>query len=272
MSRRLVVIGLAWLVIQTEARQQPMCPPAPAAGAACTVRGVEFVAIPGGTFAMGDRSALASPSEQPVHDVTLDGFWIAKTELTLRQWKAFLVATSHPAARSSARSDDHPVISITWDDANAYCKWLSKSSGAMVRLPSEAEWEYAARGGLPRRQYPNGDSMSQREANYAGDGAVKVASYPPNGYGLHDMAGNVFEWVGDWYDEGYYRRSSGRNPRGPETQADTPQRRTDRGGGWCMGIEKVRVSARHAGPGSWDQGGTADCLGFRPLMEMGPAR
>ena len=160
---------------------------------------------------------------------------------------------------------------MTWDDANTYCRWLSKAAGRVVRLPSEAEWEYAARGGLRGRQYPNGDSMSPADANYATSTAVPVARYAPNGYGLYDMAGNVFEWVGDWYDKDYYRSSPSRNPRGPAA-LQAPQRRADRGGGWCMGIEKVRVSARHAGPGAWDEGGTADCLGFRPLMEMTPAR
>jgi formylglycine-generating enzyme required for sulfatase activity len=266
------IIGFIWFVIQSDGRQRLPCPSAPAAGTRCTVGGAEFVAIPGGQFAMGDSSNLAQPIERPVHDVMLDPFWIANTELTFRQWKAFLTATDHPRGRASAQSEDHPVVSITWDDAKAYCDWFSKAHGVIVRLPSEAEWEYAARGGLGRRQYPNGDSITPADANYASQSPLKVASFRPNGYGLYDMAGNVFEWTGDWYAPDYYQRSPRENPRGPATDENRPQRRADRGGGWCMGVDKVRVSARHAGPGSWDKGGTADCLGFRPVMERSPAR
>lgn len=248
------------------------CPASLSVGTSCVIGGVEFVAIPGGEFAMGDSSDAASPNEQPVHNVTLDGFWMAKTELTFEQWNGFIAASGYPKGRSQAQSDDYPVVSITWEDAKAYCDWLSKTYGVIVRLPTEAEWEYAARGGLDGKQFPNGDTISLSDANYASEGAVKVASYPPNGYGLYDMAGNVGEWLGDWYDKDYYQMSPRTNPRGPATLDNAPQRRADRGGGWCFGVEMVRVSARHAGPGLWDEGGTADCLGFRPVMEMGDTR
>jgi formylglycine-generating enzyme len=245
------------------------CPSSPGLGHACVIAGVEFVAVPGGEFAMGDDSDIAEPSEQPVHTVRLDTYWIARTELTLSHWNTFVAASGYARGRSQAPSDNHPVVSITWDDAKAYCDWFSTTYGVATRPPSEAEWEYAARGGLTGSPYPNGDSISPRDANYASDGPVKVATYPPNGYGLYDMAGNVFEWVGDWYEKDYYSTSPAENPRGPATRATTPQRRADRGGGWCRGAETLRVSARHAGPGPNDEGGTADCLGFRPVMEMG---
>ena len=92
------------------------------------------------------------------------------------------------------------------------CDWFSKTHGRVARLPSEAEWEYGARGGLRGRRYPNGDSISPREANYASSGAVKVAAYAPNGYGLYDMAGNVSEWVADWYDPGVLSGLAGQEP------------------------------------------------------------
>jgi formylglycine-generating enzyme required for sulfatase activity len=270
--RLLAWLGVMTVLLSIDAARAQVCDTVPRRGARCSLGGIEFVAIDGGEFEMGDGSPTADASERPAHPVVVDGFWMARTELTFGQWQAFLRDTGRPRGRSRATSDDHPVVGITWDDAMAYCAWFSRTHAVVMRLPSEAEWEYAARGGLEGRRFPNGDTISRREANYDGDGSVKVASYPPNGRGLHDMAGNVFEWVGDWYDKDYYRVSPRRNPRGPDTSSTTLQRRADRGGGWCMGIERVRVSARHAGPGSWDQGGTANCLGFRPVIESAGRR
>jgi formylglycine-generating enzyme required for sulfatase activity len=264
-----LMIALGYLALRPTGRQAQVCASSPSVGDSCLVGGIEFLAVPGGDFAMGSIADDASPNEQPVRRVTLDAFWIARTELTFKQWNAFIAESGHPRGRSQAGSDDHPVVSVTWDDAKAFCDWFSRTYGVIVRLPSKAEWEFAARGGLRGRTYPNGDTLSSSQANYASDGPVRVASYPPNGYGLHDMAGNVNEWVSDWYDKDYYATSPRMNPAGPATQPGELQRKADRGGGWCMGIERLRVAARHAGPGSWDQGGTADCLGFRPVMKAG---
>jgi len=242
--------------------------PSPRRGETLALGGISFVAIPAGEFVMGDSSGRGLDNERPAHRVRIDPRWMARTEVTFRQWKAFLDDSGHPPGRSIALGEDHPVVSITWEDARAYCDWFSRKHGVVARLPTEAEWEYAARGGLQGKQYPNGDSLSRSDANYDSKGPVKVASYPPNGYGLHDMAGNVGEWVADWYDKDYYQRSPRENPRGPATDEHWPQRRADRGGGWCMGADMARVSARHAGPGDWDEGGTADCLGFRPVVEV----
>ena len=230
--------------------------------------GLQFVRIPGGSFAMGDNSSQAQLNEQPVHHVTISSFWMARTEITFVQWKNFLDESGYPVGRSKSKSGMHPIVGVSWDDAQAYCRWFSEKYKVAMRLPTEAEWEYAARGGLEGKQYPNGDTTSLRQANFASaGGSFAVAQYPPNGYGLYDMAGNVFEWTGDWYDQDYYKVSPKVDPRGPATENGKLQRRADRGGGWCMGIEMIRVSARHAGPGSWDGGGTADCLGFRPILE-----
>jgi formylglycine-generating enzyme required for sulfatase activity len=264
-------IALVGRSIVTPSVPAQACPPAPAAGTLCVVGGIEFVAIPAGTFAMGDASPDASFAAQPVHDVTLDGFWMATTELTLGQWDRFIPATGHPRGRSQGQTDAYPVVGVTWVDATAFTTWLSTANGVTARLPTEAEWEYAARGGLAGKQFPNGDTISQSEANYGGTGALPVGGYAPNGYGLFDMSGNVGEWVGDWYDPTYYAVSPASNPTGPPTQTDPLQRRADRGGGWCLTVDFVRVSARHAGPGSWDEGGTADCLGFRPVLELSPS-
>jgi formylglycine-generating enzyme required for sulfatase activity len=237
------------------------------AGDTLVVGGVTFVKIPAGAFEMGGDSSQASANEQPVHQVTLNSFWMASTEITFAQWQVFLDNTGYPAGRSQAEGDAYPVVGITWEDAQAYCEWFSENYGVVMRLPTEAEWEYAARGGLEGKEFPNGDTISPEEANYASDGALPVAQYSPNGYGLYDVAGNVGEWVADWYDKDYYQVSPSNNPQGPATKEGELQRRADRGGGWCFGIQMVRVSTRHAGPGSWDEGGTADCLGFRPVLQ-----
>jgi len=237
------------------------------AGDTLIVGDITFVKIPAGSFEMGDSSQEASANAQPVHQVTISSFWMASTEITFAQWQAFLDETSYPAGHAQAKSPNHPVVGVTWEDAQAYCRWFSEKYGVPMRLPTEAEWEYAARGGLDGKAFPKGDTISSDEANYASDGPLPVAQYSPNGYGLYDMAGNVFEWTGDWYDKDYYQVSPSTDPQGPKTETGKPQRHVDRGGGWCMGVDRVRVSARHAGPGSWDEGGTADCLGFRPVLE-----
>lgn len=228
---------------------------------------VTFVKIPAGSFAMGDSSPEAPANAQPVHLVTVSSFWMASTEITFMQWQTFLNETGYPVGRSQAGGSTYPVVSITWEDAQAYCAWFSEKYGVLMRLPTEAEWEYAARGGLEGKEFPNGDTISPKDANYASDGPRPVGQYAPNGYGLYDMAGNVGEWIGDWYDKDYYQVSPSNDPTGPATEEGQLQRRADRGGGWCFGVEFIRVSARHAGPGSWDEGGTADCLGFRPVLE-----
>src|SRR5262245_5026936 len=105
-----LVVGLVYLALRPAARPGQRCPAAPLVGASCSIGGIEFVAIPGGEFAMGDNSSAALPNEQPVHNVTLDPFWMAKTELTLQQWNAFVVATGHPRGRSQAQSENHPVV------------------------------------------------------------------------------------------------------------------------------------------------------------------
>ena len=131
----------------------------------------------------------------------------------------------------------HPVTLVRWDDAVAYCDWLSSESGRRVRLPTEAEWEKAARGGIPGRRYPWGDRIDRKLANFLTDPALKsthgtsrCGTYPPNGYGLSDMAGNVWEWVHDWYGFDYYAQSPAENPTGPPEG----ELRVVRGGSWLV--------------------------------------
>ena len=147
---------------------------------------------------------------------------------------------------------EHPVTLVSWSDAIAFCQWVAQATGQPVRLPSEAEWEHAARGGDPHAVYPNGAQIDTSRANYLDDATLKrangtrrVGSYAPNPFGLFDMAGNVWEWVVDWYDASYYAAPPVRNPRGP-----TDGRfRILRGGGWAVADAGVlRCSHRHPVP------------------------
>ena len=134
------------------------------------------------------------------------------------------------------------MVFVNWNDATAYAKWVGK------RLPTEAEWEYAARGGLVGKRYPGGDEISHDDANWGNtvNGKDKwskcapVGSFEANGYGLYDMAGNVWEWCQDWYGSDYYNNSPTKNPPGP----DTGSRRVLRGGGWLLKTNYLRVASR----------------------------
>ena len=131
--------------------------------------------------------------------------------------------------------EDHPIVNVSWNDATAYCEW------AGGRLPTEAEWEWAARGGKSGLVYPWGNEISQQNAKYdSEDGTVPVGSYPANGFGLYDMAGNVWEWCSDWYDENYYSQSPDRDPQGPSSG----ERRVLRGGAWNYNPRDLRASDR----------------------------
>jgi len=202
--------------------------------------GAEMVLIPAGEFQMGDNYFI----DAEVHTVYLDAFYIDKYEVTNAQYKKFMDATGHKAPKywndANYNKPNHPVVGVDWNDASAYCSWAGK------RLPTEAEWEKSARGGLVGKKYVWGDEWSppskagnfddettvdsSRISGYS-DGYVwtsPVGSFKPNGYGLYDMAGNVWEWVADWYDRNYYSSSPKSNPTGPSSGSS----RVLRGGSW----------------------------------------
>jgi formylglycine-generating enzyme len=210
--------------------------------------GREMVQIPEGPFVMGSRDNDSDPDEKPEHQVYLKPYFIDLREVTQSEYERFAKMTKRAQRRIEVFEDDPakllksdlPVIAVTWDDAEAYCKWADK------RLPTEAEWEKAARGEA-RRRYPWGNEFLPGHANIDGneDGFRYLA--PPGSfeegrspYGLYDMAGNVGEWVADSYDESFYQKSPYRDPKGPE-QGD---QRIIRGGSWRETKKNARTSKR----------------------------
>jgi sulfatase modifying factor 1 len=234
--------------------------------------GALMVLIPAGEFQMGDAFNEGGDGELPVHTVYLDAFYIDKYEVTNAQYKKFVQATGHkepegyisndwgkPWQDENYNGDNQPVVCVTWDDAKAYADWAGK------RLPTEAEWEKAARGGVTGKKYVWGDewpppnkagNFDNRITNDSYTYTAPVGSFKPNGYGLHDMAGNAREWCADWYDSNYYVSSPKSNPTGPSSG----QFKGLRGGSWCFNDpDDLRVSVRCWGnPFNYD-----DVRGFR---------
>ena len=176
--------------------------------------------IPAGEFLIGSPEGEGSSDEHPQHVVFLDAFYIDKYEVTNAQYKHFMDEKGYKAPAywndPKYNAPTQPVVGISWNDANAY----AECAGA--RLPTEAEWEKAARGGLSGKKYPWGDTpYTHDNANYygtggkdVGDGPAPVGSFAPNGYGLCDVVGNVWEWCADWYDYNYYANLPKSNPKG----------------------------------------------------------
>jgi formylglycine-generating enzyme required for sulfatase activity len=202
--------------------------------------GAEMVLVPAGEFTMGSNEY---DDEKPPHRVHLDGFYIDKYEVTNALYRRFMDATNRgaPAYWNDANWNgaSQPVVAVSWLDAEAYCRWAGK------RLPTEAEWEKAARG-TDGRRYPWGNDWDSSRAN---SGESKLGKTAPVGsyasgvspYGAHDMAGNAWEWVADWYGKDYYKQSPDRNPQGPR-----PGRtRVLRGGSWGGSPIHLRASFRN---------------------------
>ncbi|HIN75890.1 MAG TPA: formylglycine-generating enzyme family protein [Rhodospirillales bacterium] len=224
--------------------------------------GAKMALIPAGIFEMGDHSNEGYSNERPVHRVELDAFYMDVNEVTVGQFREFVNQSGdsynkwNDVARYSP-GDDYPMIYVSWDDATAYAEWAGK------RLPTEAEWEYAARGGLSGKRYPWGDEITHDDANYTGLGGkdkwdrqnAPVGSFDANGYGLNDMAGNVWEWCADRYSRGYYATSPLKNPTGP----DTGLYRVLRGGSWVNNSNGLRAAYRNVDAPAYAYG----LIGFR---------
>jgi serine/threonine-protein kinase len=222
--------------------------------------------VPAGEFTMGSDNG--EEDEKSVHTVYLDAFWIDQTEVTNKMYAACVAADAcaPPASSSSqtqdsyygnAQFDNYPVIYVTWDDAKAFCAWAGR------RLPTEAEWEKAARG-TDERAYPWGNSIKSSLANYynkVGD-TTAAGSYEDgkSPYGALDMAGNVLEWVSDWYDESYYESSLASNPLGPARG----NLRVLRGGAWNKSDYSIRSALRSM----QDPTNSDNSIGFRCALSI----
>jgi len=220
-----------------------------------------------GSFKMGDHHDNMSDA-LPLHSVVLDDFYMDAKEVTVGQFKQFVNQSGYQYdgnwddVTKYSPSNKYPMIYVHWNDATAYAEWAGK------RLPTESEWEYAARGGYAGKhykRYPWGDEIDKKKAHYnslnEGDKTTKaVGSYEGNDYGLYDMAGNVMEWCADWYGFDYYNKSPVRNPSGP----DSGSRRVLRGGSWLYDASDLRVADRNdASPNTRNS-----FIGFRCVASM----
>jgi formylglycine-generating enzyme required for sulfatase activity len=221
------------------------------------------IEVPAGTFVMG--STAGRPDEAPVHTVTLGGFGLGRTPVTNAQYAPFVASGRCPLPpwwRDPAfAAPDQPVVGVTWFEANDYARWLAEESGGSWRLPTEAEWEQAARGGLAGAATAWGAALPPGEVP---DGPLAgpwpVGRGTPNGFGLLDMGTIVHEWCLDWYGRDYYASSPSVAPRGPEEG----ERRSSRGGSWRHHVRWSPPSARSSLPPGFRY---AD-YGFRVLREV----
>ncbi|CAN5343265.1 formylglycine-generating enzyme family protein [soil metagenome] len=245
-----------------------------------------MVVIPGGRFTMGSPADEAGrdPAEGPQHEVALHRFALGATDVTVGEWRAFVRATRRSEAHGCewsgfpknqwataswrhlgfAQADTHPVVCVSWQDARDYAAWMSKRTRHPYRLPSEAEWEYAARAGATTA-YPWGDTASHEYANYGADTCCSergeghdrwlqtspVGSFPANRFGLYDMIGNAWQWVADCYVESYV----GAPTDGSAVDQPGCTRRVLRGGTWGDPPDLIRAAFRNwAPPPHWPAG------------------
>jgi len=194
-----------------------------------------------------------NPDDGPVHRVWVDAFEIGICQVTNDEFAEFANATGHPMPPAPFRDPQQPVVAVSWFDAVAFCEWL----GGGARLPFEAEWECAARGGAEGLRYPWGNELPP---NDDANEPHRVGERMPNAYGLYDVCENVHEWCSDWYAADFYAASPERNPRGPATGT----RRVSRGGSWRHQIKFTRCAARSSIPPQFQY---AD-YGFRVAREV----
>ena len=222
--------------------------------------GITMIYVPAGEITIGSPPREGDADEHPAHKVFLAGYWIGKTEVTFEQYDRFCAETKREkAADEGWGRGKRPAIYVSWNDAVDFCSWLGKKTGLGFRLPSEAEWEKAARNRYPWGVQPPDGNL----ANFNKDHMMTrpVGSYPQGASfcGALDLAGNVWEWTSDWYDPGYYQNSPRENPQGPESGAE----RVVRGGSWANGAILVRAANRS----SEKPESKLNILGFRLALD-----
>jgi formylglycine-generating enzyme required for sulfatase activity len=219
------------------------------------VTGMSFAWVPGGTYEMGSGSwmYIRNVAEQPVHNVRLNGFWLGKFEVTQDQWKKVMGSNSS----KFQKGDNYPVEMISWDDAQEFISKLNKMGNVKFRLPTEAEWEYAARSGGKRENFSGGEDRARMSWNYANSGATthEVGSKGPNGLGIYDMSGNVGEWCEDVFVYKNYSSTPQDNP----VVSDGGNDRVTRGGSWYSGPMDIRTTSRKG----YSRDTRIETIGFR---------
>nr|WP_275888965.1 formylglycine-generating enzyme family protein [Desulforhopalus vacuolatus] len=239
---------------------------------------MEFVLVKGGCYQMGDTFGDGYDREKPVHEVCVNDFYMGKYEVTQGEWQKIM--GSNPSYFKSGmfkNRDRYPVEQVSWNDITEnFLPKLKRSSGKSYRLPTEAEWEYAAREGGKKVRFGNGkDIADPREINFNGRSdwkesysrtgvdrgkTTKVGSFTPNSLGLYDISGNVWEWCSDWYGKNYYDSSSRHNPEGSGSGSD----RVLRGGSWSFTPGYVRAANRYCN----SPGRSRSNLGFRLVFPV----
>jgi formylglycine-generating enzyme required for sulfatase activity len=234
----------------------------------------DYVLLSGGPFLMGcvPTDPRCKENEKPQHPVTLSSFWMATTEVDVTAYQRYVEArkSEHTKAKMPPaplfnkgwQQSNHPIVNVSWDEAQSYCSWVGG------RLPTEAEWEYAARGNQENHIYPLNDENSRDKANFYGkkgndifEFTAPLKSFDPNTFQLYDMAGNVWEWVSDWYSPTSYANSPAADPKGPESGKE----HVARGGSWDSDPkEHLRISFRKS------SGKGTNNLGFRCVLEDTP--
>lgn len=284
------VISSVFFLYSTEAAERPPHAPRPRQVWKDEVSGLEFVWLPDACFRLGNRDPGRTGfyHEKPMHPVCIDGFWMGKYEVTNAQYRQF--KPEHSSGQTERRSldgDEQPVVSVSWYDAKAYTDWLSSRRGPgekfFFRLPTEAEWEFACRGGTETVRYWGDEESACRYANVAdffyqirrvkyhdcSDGFLvssPVGRFPANPAGLYDMLGNVWEWCEDRYGKETYRINEKANkPKNPlyQVRENGMDYRVIRGGSWLSEPDSVRCAKRSPSPPT----SKYNVLGFRVVME-----
>ncbi len=226
-------------------REKPVSPAGAAPGGyRDPATGMEFVLVKGGCFEMGDTFGDGELDEKPVHEACVSDFYLGKYEVTQGQWKE--VMESNPSYFKDG--DDHPVEMVSWNGVQEFIRRLNQMSGKSYRLPTEAEWEFAARSGGKRERWAGTSNERELEdfawfAKNSRGRTHPVGQKKPNGLGFYDMSGNVWEWVADWYDQGYYRNSAKNKPQGPGSGSYKGLR----GGSWYYDPRILRAAYRARG-------------------------